>query len=148
MISGAVAQPSHSLLVLDLRVMRARKSQHGTTRTFNYSLVIYWKRVPTHNILGTKQYTIRTNPQQWSGSRQGNRGQGIHAILNPSSSSLENRERCAGWRVPNSQRGIATPCDAHVRMRGAGVQGHVKSLERSVCVCARACVHVGGKSRG
>ena len=68
-------------------------------------------------------------------SRQGNRGQGIHAILNPSSSSLENRERCAGWRVPNSQRGIATPCDAHVRMRGAGVQGHVKSLERSVCVC-------------
>ena len=81
-------------------------------------------------------------------SRQGNRGQGIHAILNPSSSSLENRERCAGWRVPNSQRGIATPCDAHVRMRGAGVQGHVKSLERSVCVCARACVHVGGSHGG
>mmetsp|Transcript_67844 Transcript_67844/g.164045 ORF Transcript_67844/g.164045 Transcript_67844/m.164045 type:complete len:244 (+) Transcript_67844:248-979(+) len=35
----------------------------------------------------------------------------------------------------------ATPRAAHVRMRGAGVQGHVKYLEQScVCVCVRVCV--------
>jgi hypothetical protein len=38
----------------------------------------------------------------------------------------------------------AAPCAVHMhmRMRGAGVQGHVKYLEQSVCclLCVRACV--------